>query len=71
MTTFHVTHKFDLEDEGGHYMVACARIRDITLTELVRRLLRVVSEDQLVLAILDDDSKREHNRYQRGYKEAA
>ena len=39
------------------YLRTCARIRGISCTELMGRLLDVIMDDQLVLSILDDDSK--------------
>ncbi len=48
----------DFPVEQEDYFDTCARLRDISKTTLVRRLLKVIAEDQLVLSILDDDSKR-------------
>lgn len=43
--------------KAEEYLASCARIRDVTLTALVTRLIEVIAQDQLVLSILDDDSK--------------
>lgn len=40
------------------YFESCARIRDISVTALLNRVLKTVADDQLVLAILDDESAR-------------
>lgn len=52
----------DLSDEERRYFEACARIRDIHPRSLIRRVLRVIAEDQLVAGILDDedDLRRRH-----------
>lgn len=47
----------ELEDEQLRYLQSCARIRKISTRRLVTRLLRVIASDQLVLSVLDDDSK--------------
>jgi hypothetical protein len=41
------------------YLKSCARIRKITMAALVRKLINKISDDQLVLAVLDDDSKKD------------
>jgi hypothetical protein len=47
--------RFDSKD--GRYLLACARIRGVSIATLVSRLMSVISQDQLVLAILDDESQ--------------
>lgn len=47
----------DLPDGDHEYLKACARIRKISCGRLVQRILLAVSQGQLVLAVLDDDSK--------------
>lgn len=47
----------DLSEESERYLEACARIRGISLTRLLQRVLKMVADDQMVLSILDDDSK--------------
>lgn len=42
---------------GRDYLQQCARIRCISVTRLVTRLLDAIARDQLVLSVLDDDSK--------------
>ena len=56
---FNIT--FDIESK---YLTDCARIRNITRTTLVRRLMTIIDQDQLVGAILDDDAARTQQRYQ-------
>lgn len=46
-----------IPDEYEPYFDACARIRDISKTALFTRLLEAIGRDQLVLSVLDDDSK--------------
>jgi hypothetical protein len=48
---------FDDTTEQGRYFLACARIRQCSPTALARRLFDTIITDQLVLSILDDDSK--------------
>lgn len=55
--------RIDLETESGRYLLACCRIRHISLTNLINRLIKKIAEDQLVLAVLDDDSRPVHDRY--------
>jgi hypothetical protein len=47
---------FDVNEntEAGRYLTACARIRDITVRSLTRRLVDAIADDQLVSAVLDD-----------------
>ena len=51
----HVT--LTLAKGSRHYLQECARIRNISVTRLATRLINAIARDQLVLAILDDDSK--------------
>lgn len=46
----------------GEYLNACARIRNISLSALVRRLVRAAANDQMVSAILDDGGARTRRR---------
>jgi hypothetical protein len=48
---------FDDTTEQGRYFLACARIRQCSPTALARRLFDTIITDQLILSILDDDSK--------------
>ena len=60
---------FVIEDENLEYFEACARIRDISTKSLVNRLMRAIAADQLVLAILDDASRRERAHYEHRWKD--
>ena len=51
-----------IADEHAPYFDACARLRDISKTALLTRLIDVIGRDQLVLSILDDDSKPQHRK---------
>ena len=57
-----IDFQFDMQSSTGQYLVACARIRDITVRSLTRRLVDVIAEDRLVLAILDDDEHVQKRR---------
>ena len=46
-------------EEEDNYLDACCRIRDISRAELMRSLLYTITREQLVLSILDDDSRRQ------------
>lgn len=50
-----------LSEEAFDYMESCARIRRISCTRLMERVLKKVCDDQLMLAVLDDDSKQPPN----------
>jgi hypothetical protein len=51
----------DLSEEADNYLQSSARIRQISTSELLQRLLITICDDQLVLGILDDDSKAAKN----------
>lgn len=57
------------DEEAGEYMISCARIRNMTVTAMVREIVEKVAQDQLVLAVLDDDGRHRHTRYQRKFKD--
>jgi hypothetical protein len=46
----------EISDPHFEYLDACARIRGVTMSGLVGRLLHTIAEDQLVLSVLDDSS---------------
>ena len=47
----------DLTDTELDYLKRCARIRQTSVFQLTQRLFRTIAKDELVLAILDDDSR--------------
>jgi hypothetical protein len=47
----------ELPDPDLEYLQSCARIRHISTVRLVTRLIRTIARDQLVLSVLDDESK--------------
>ncbi|MCU1293069.1 MAG: hypothetical protein JWP08_1919 [Bryobacterales bacterium] len=57
---------FTLPDEDLRYFEACARIRDIDKSAFFSILLSAIAKDQMVLGIMDDDSKS--SRKPRGYR---
>lgn len=46
-----------IASDASDYLDACARIRGISMSAMIRRLLETIAHDRLVLSILDDDSK--------------
>lgn len=66
----HIDLRVPIDTEEGQYLVRCARIRDVTITHLLRRVVNAVARDQLVAAVLDDnDSKKRHERHTRRFRE--
>jgi len=55
--------------EGGRYLIACARIRDITVPALIHKLVERIGDDKLVLAILDDESQQQRTKHQHRFHE--
>ena len=53
----------------GRYLVSCARIRDVTVSHLVKKVIEVTTRDQLIEAVLDDDSRRDTGPYVHRFKE--
>lgn len=67
MATRHIMVHFDSE-----YLETCARIRNVTLSTLLRRLVDAIDRDQLVLAVLDDEERyRRHERHQHCFRSNA
>jgi hypothetical protein len=61
---------FDEHSETGRYILACARIRDISVKSLLRRTFVAISEDQLFASVLDDaDSMKARNKGEHRYSE--
>ena len=48
-----------LTPEELEYYDACARIRGVTRTSLLRILLKIVARDHMIAGILDDDARPE------------
>ncbi len=60
---------FRISDETADYLDKCARIRNISRTCLINRLLNVVAEDQLIGSIFDDaDTLKERRKGERYFK---
>lgn len=38
----------------GQYLIRCARLRDVSMSHLINRLIDRIGQDQLVEAVLDD-----------------
>ena len=47
---------------GSEYLDKCARIRNISKTALLRRLLEAITRDELVPSILDDEGDIKRRR---------
>lgn len=47
----------DLDSDAGRYFTSCARIRNICMRSLMKRVIDVIAHDQLMTAILDDDGR--------------
>lgn len=61
--------KLPLSAEQIAYIDSCARIRCISRGSLVKRLIKAITDDHMVLSILDDDSKPGVRRpYERPYE---
>lgn len=54
MTTIHIM--YDVSEDAEQYLEASARLRGISRTKLVNRILDVVLSDKLIQATLDDDT---------------
>jgi hypothetical protein len=48
----------DEESTAGRYLLACARIRDISPRSLLKRVVDAISTDQLIPSVLDDDGRK-------------
>lgn len=46
-------------EEQRKYLDACARLRGASLATLLRKLIHVIADDQLVIGILDDEPVKE------------
>ena len=61
--------QFHENTEAGRYLLACARIRDISPRALTRRLVDTIAEDRLVSAVLDDgDTIQKRRQGEHRYK---
>ena len=48
---------FNLTEAEMAYLSQCAKVRGISTTRLLERLVRLIARDQLVLSILDDGER--------------
>jgi len=58
MTTVQINITVDLGEAAERYIHSCARIRNISINRLMTRMATAICNDQLVLAVLDDESKQ-------------
>lgn len=54
----HLNIELNLSDASYAYLEACARIRKISCTRLIERMMRIICDDQMILSVLDDDSRQ-------------
>lgn len=60
---------YDRHHEGTQYLDRCAKLRKISVSSLVRRMLDIITTEHLVAAILDDaDSMHRRRLGERKYK---
>lgn len=45
------------DTEQGRYLIACARLRNFSMTYLTQSLVDHIASDQIVEAVLDDNGK--------------
>ncbi len=55
IVTFSFSVPFSKDDERLNYLIASARLRNMSRTRLIRTLVETVLNDQLIQSILDDD----------------
>lgn len=55
--TAHAQFQLKLSEREDRYLDSCCKIRNVTRTMLMLRLLTRIMQDELVLSVLDDDSK--------------
>lgn len=48
---------FKIDGDEERYLQACARIRNVSVRTLIRRLLEEITKSQMVEAILDDNGE--------------
>jgi hypothetical protein len=59
----------DPHSEPGRYLVACARLRNINMSSMIRLLVSQVAEDQLVRAVLDDEEGFQRGPHVKKFRE--
>ena len=57
MSSYVTLDEMKLTEDERNYFESCARIRDVSRTYLIRRLIQIMCRDQLIEAVLDDDGK--------------
>jgi len=68
-TQLHAVVVVHLCTEGGRYLRACAKIRDVSLTRLMQLLVNKIGEDQLTEAVLDDNGQHSRGKREHHFKE--
>lgn len=54
----HLHLTLDAETARGDYLAAAARLRGVSRTHLLRKLVDKVLDDQLILAVMDDGERQ-------------
>jgi hypothetical protein len=60
----------DISEVDTEYFEACARIRNITATSLLRRIINAIARDQMVASVLDDDDLKARLKGEHRYRKA-
>jgi hypothetical protein len=64
----HLTIQVDQDTDHGRYLIACARLRNISMTGLMFRLIDTIARDQLVVSVLDDAGREQEPYRARGHR---
>lgn len=60
--------RHNLTGKQLQYFSRCARIKNITLSALLRRLIVAISEEQMISAVLDDEASRLRHKSEHPYR---
>ncbi len=63
-----VNLKLSEDAPDTEYLRACARIRNISLTSLIKRLVDTIADGQLVASVLDDDATTARRKGEHPYR---
>ena len=65
----HLNVYIPTDEPHGEYLVRSARIRNLSVSRLVHKLIVQIGQDQLVRAVLDDDGQVHHDKYGHPFRE--
>lgn len=57
----------EMSEEQLRYLETAARIRATSVTRIVQRVVETVAREQMVLAVLDDDSRPSRDPHERAF----